>query len=85
MSESILHALMQYAAQLIAVFGGISPILGGIATIVIAFLIAYFSIKAKKEKVADQDKKSGETIGDQTGKDQGTVGEVQDKLDDFLK
>jgi len=85
MSETMLEILQRYAAQLITVFGGISPALGGIATLVIAALIAYFSVKAKKEKTEEQNKKSGETIGDRTGKDQDTVGQVQDKLDDFLK
>lgn len=84
-AESILEILQTYSAQLITVFGGISPILGGVATLVIAGLIAYFSIKAKKEKVEEQNKKSGETIADRTGKDQDTVGKVQDKLDDFLQ
>jgi membrane protein implicated in regulation of membrane protease activity len=66
-------------------FGKLHPILGGIATLAIAALIAYFSMKVKKEKTEEQNKKSGETIGDRTGKDQDTVGQVQDKLDDFLK
>lgn len=85
MYQSILESLALYGAQIIAMFGAINPALGAGATALVAVLIAWFTIKAKKERNENQDKKSDETIGERTGKDQETVGKVEDRMDDFLK
>ena len=85
MSGEVLQGLQQYGAQIIAFFGKINPIIGAIATLVVSVLIAYFSVKFRKEKTSEQEKHSGESIAEQTSKDQSTVGSVQDKLDDFFK
>ena len=85
MYQSILESLQIYGVKIIAMFGAINPYLGAGATAIFAILIAWYSVKAKKEKIDNQNNKSDEKIGSQTGKDQGTVGKVEDKLDDFLK
>jgi len=83
--QSILESLEIYGVKIIAMFGAINPYLGAGATAVFAILIAWYSVKAKKEKKDNQNNNSDEKIGSQTGKDQRTVGNVEDKLDDFLK
>lgn len=85
MSDQILNSLQQYGAQIIAFFGKLHPIAGALITVVIGAMLAYFGLKVKKEKQEEQIKNSGESIADQTGRDQTTVGSVQDKLDDFFK
>lgn len=85
MSGDILESLEKYGAEIIAFFGKLHPIAGAVITVVVASLIAYFSVKQKKEKLEEQIKDSGESIAEQTSKDQTTVESVQDKLDDFFK
>jgi hypothetical protein len=85
MYESILQSLKLYSVQIISMFGAINPYLGAGATAVFALLIAWYTLKAKKEKKEDQNQRSDETIGNQTGKDQGTVDKVENRMDDFLK
>lgn len=85
MYQQILDALTLYSVKIIAMFGTISPALGAAATAVFSLLIAWYTMKAKKERTDNQNQKSDETIGKETGKDQGTVDKVQDRMDDFLK
>lgn len=85
MYEQMIQSLQENGAQIIAFFGKIHPIAGAVITLVIGGLLAYLGVKLKKQKYEEQVKESGETIGSQTGKDQSTVGSVEDKLDEFLK
>jgi hypothetical protein len=85
MNEKILQNLQEYGTQVIAFFGKLNPIVGGVVTLLLGSLIAWFGFKVKRQKNDEQVRDSGESIGAQTGKDQSTVGAVQDKLDDFFK